>query len=392
MKVLFKNARIVLPEAIIDGCVETENGIITAVRRGKADGCAQSIDVHGQYLCPGFVEIHTHGAGGADFMDGTEEAFLTACRTHLQHGTTTIYPTLLAASNEELDTAIETFLRVKSRLGEEGITAPGIHLEGPYLNPEQKGAINEAFIRPPRRAEYEPFVQKYAGAIARWPIAPELNGALELGDQLNRLGVLVSVGHSNAVYAQVKEAAEHGFRHVTHLYSAMSTITRKNGFRYAGVLESTFCLPQLTAEIIADGCHLPPELIRMVYTLLGVERVCFCCDSMRCAGEQVTRSFLGNPQSGIPVIIEDGVAKLCDRSAFAGSVATDDRLVRTAVEQAEIPLTDAVRMMSLTPAQIMRVDARKGSIAPGKNADFVVLDETLRVSSVYAGARMVWEN
>ena len=220
----------------------------------------------------------------------------------------------------------------------------------------------------------------------------ELNGALELGDQLNRLGVLVSVGHSNAVYAQVKEAAEHGFRHVTHLYSAMSTITRKNGFRYAGVLESTFCLPQLTAEIIADGCHLPPELIRMVYTLLGVERVCFCCDSMRCAGEQVTRSFLGNPQSGIPVIIEDGVAKLCDRSAFAGSVATDDRLVRTAVEQAEIPLTDAVRMMSLTPAQIMRVDARKGSIAPGKNADFVVLDETLRVSSVYAGARMVWEN
>ena len=152
MKVLFKNARIVLPEAIIDGCVETENGIITAVRRGKADGCAQSIDVHGQYLCPGFVEIHTHGAGGADFMDGTEEAFLTACRTHLQHGTTTIYPTLLAASNEELDTAIETFLRVKSRLGEEGITAPGIHLEGPYLNPEQKGAINEAFIRPPRRA------------------------------------------------------------------------------------------------------------------------------------------------------------------------------------------------------------------------------------------------
>ena len=118
MKVLFKNARIVLPEAIIDGCVETENGIITAVRRGKADGCAQSIDVHGQYLCPGFVEIHTHGAGGADFMDGTEEAFLTACRTHLQHGTTTIYPTLLAASNEELDTAIETFLRVKSRLGE----------------------------------------------------------------------------------------------------------------------------------------------------------------------------------------------------------------------------------------------------------------------------------
>ena len=113
---------------------------------------------------------------------------------------------------------------------------------------------------------------------------------------------------------------------------------------------------------------------------------------MRCAGEQVTRSFLVNPQSGIPVIIEDGVAKLCDRSAFAGSVATDDRLVRTAVEQAEIPLTDAVRMMSLTPAQIMRVDARKGSIAPGKNADFVVLDETLRVSSVYAGARMVWEN
>lgn len=177
-----------LPEAIIDGCVETENGIITAVRRGKADGCAQSIDVHGQYLCPGFVEIHTHGAGGADFMDGTEEAFLTACRTHLQHGTTTIYPTLLAASNEELDTAIETFLRVKSRLGEEGITAPGIHLEGPYLNPEQKGAINEAFIRPPRRAEYEPFVQKYAGAIARWTIAPGAERRTGTGRSAEQIG------------------------------------------------------------------------------------------------------------------------------------------------------------------------------------------------------------
>lgn len=123
------------------------------------------------------------------------------------------------------------------------------------------------------------------------------------------------------MYAQVKEAAEHGFRHVTHLYSAMSTITRKNGFRYAGVLESTFCLPQLTAEIIADGCHLPPELIRMVYTLLGVERVCFCCDSMRCAGEPDTRSFLGNPQSEFPVTSKTVSAKLCDRSAFAGSVA-----------------------------------------------------------------------
>ena len=391
MKTLFKNARIVLPDEIRFGCVETENGKITAVSETKGSGYDRVIDVKDQYLCPGFVEIHTHGAGGADFMDGTEEAFLTACRTHLEHGSTTVYPTLLAASNEELERAASAFERVKESLSSIGVATPGLHMEGPYLNPEQKGAINDAYIRNPVKSEYVGFLDRHPGAVARWTIAPELDGAMEMARELKKRHIVASIGHSNAEYSQVAEAVQNGFTHVTHLYSAMSTITRRGGFRYPGVLESTFCLPELTAEIIADGCHLPVEMVKMVHDLLGEERICFCCDSMRCAGQNVKKSYLGSRESGLPVIIEDGVAKLTDRSAFAGSVATDDRLVRTAVQQAGIPLAGAVRMMSLTPAVIMHIDAEKGSIAVGKDADLLILSDELQVRSVFAAGRTVWE-
>ncbi len=389
MKQLFKNANIILPDRIINGNLEVENGKIVSVNQKRSGEYDEIIDIENQYLCPGFVEIHTHGAGGADFMDGTEEAYLTACRTHLKHGTTTIYPTLLASSNEELEASLTAFEKVRELLLMEGITAPGVHMEGPYLNRDQRGAINEKYIHSPLEEEYKSILNNHDRAIARWTIAPELDGAMQMGDTLYNMGIIASIGHSNALYSQVLQAIDHGFTHVTHLYSAMSTIIRRYGFRYSGVLESVFCLPCLTAEIIADGCHLPPEIIKMLYDLLGVKRICFCCDSMRCAGEDVKESFLGSYENGIPVIIEDEVAKLCDRSAFAGSIATDDRLVQTAVKKAHLQIYDAVRMMSLTPAEIMHIDAYKGSIEVGKDADFVVLDDNLMVKAVYATGKAV---
>ena len=301
MKQLLKNAKIVLPDGVEDGYLLIDDGLIASVTHEMpAENIDRIIDLEGRYVSPGFVEIHTHGAGGADFMDGTVDAYLTACRTHLQHGTTTIYPTLLAASNEELQQSMDCFWKAKPLLESMGVTAPGLHLEGPYLNREQKGAINDLYIRDPDAKEYEMFLEQYGDLIARWTIAPELNGALKLGKTLSQNKIVASIGHSNAVYSQVADAVAHGFTHVTHLYSAMSTIIRRHGFRYSGVLESSFCLKGLSVEIIADGCHLPAELLRMVYELIGPDRVALICDSMRCAGQNVKSSYLGSLESGVP--------------------------------------------------------------------------------------------
>lgn len=391
MRTLLRGARLILPDAIREGSLLVEDGIIARVGAHE-ETADQVMDLHGAYLAPGFVEIHTHGGGGGDFMDGTVDAYRRACQCHLHHGTTTIYPTLLAASEGELRQSLDAFVRALPELEKAGITAPGVHLEGPYLNREQKGAINDRYIRDPDPGEYMPFLEEYGSLVARWTVAPELPGALELGETLKQRGILVSMGHSQAVYSQVVDALEHGFSHVTHLYSAMSTIVRRGGFRYPGVLESAFCLPRLTVEIIADGCHLPPELLKMVYDLMGSERVALTCDSMRCAGQTVGSSYLGSRESGIAVIIEDGVAKLADRSAFAGSVATDDRLVRTMVQKAGVPLQEAVKMMTLTPARIMGIAGRKGSLAPGKDADLVILDDALEVQGVFAMGRQVFSS
>lgn len=383
---LLKNAWIVLPDRIMRGCVEVQGEKISAVYEGEANesACDLVTDLEGRYLSSGFVEIHTHGAGGADFMDGTVEAYRTACMTHLAHGTTTIIPTLLADAWTEICRSLAAFREAKEELEALGLTLPGVHLEGPYLNAEQKGAICDRYIHDPAPEEYEPLLAEYGDEIVRWTVAPELPGALALGDRLAERGIVASAGHSNAVYAQVHEAAAHGFTHVTHLYSAMSTITRRGGFRFSGLLESAFCLPELTVEIIADGCHLPPELLRMVYETKGVRRTALTCDSMRCAGQNVRESYLGRMGEGQRVIIEDDVAKLPDRSAFAGSVATDDRLVRVMCRQAGVPLHDAVRMMTLTPAEIMGLAGRKGSVEAGKDADLVCFDKDIHITGVMA--------
>lgn len=388
MRTLLYHGKLVLPDRVIPGCVAVEDGKIIHVGEDALAGrFDRRIDLAGNYLAPGFVELHTHGAGGADYMDGTEEAYRTACLTHSEHGTTTILPTLLAASQEELRKNLAVFRRAKAELEEAGMTLPGVHLEGPYLNRDQCGAINPAYIRDPDPGEYEPLLEEYGDVIRRWTAAVEREGALTFGDCLARRGILASIGHSNAVYDEVAEAVRHGYSHVTHLYSSMSTIVRRSGFRYSGIIESAFCLPELTVEIIADGCHLPAEILRMVYRTMGVERVALTCDSMRCAGQDVKDSFLGSRESGQGVIIEDGVAKLPDRTAFAGSIATDDRLVYVMCRKAGVPLHDAARMMTLTPARIIGLDGRKGSLEAGKDADIICFDEDVRIRGVMAGGR-----
>lgn len=380
MGTLLRNARLVLENGILKGWLLVEQGKIQSFGPGEpSPGKHQVMDLEGLFLSPGFVELHTHGAGGADFMDGTAEAYELAAMTHLAHGTTTLLPTTLAAEKEEIMESIRGFLAAREAMKGRGPNMPGLHMEGPYLNKDYCGAIDPQYIRNPEPEEYEEILTFGKNAIARWTVAVELPGMERFIRRLREENVLPSLGHSGAEYCQVKDAFEWGVTHVTHLYSAMSTIVRKGGFRHSGVQESAFCIPEMTVEVIADGCHLPSELLELVWRVKNPARMALTCDSIRCAGQNVTESIIGSLDKGQRIIIEDGVAKMPDRSCFAGSIATDDRLVRTMHKDVGIPLWEAVQMMSLTPARILGLGDRKGSIALGKDADLVCFDSDIRV-------------
>ena len=248
------------------------------------------------------------------------------------------------------------------------------------------GAQDPRHIRNPEREHYEEILS-WSDDIVRWSAAPELDGAMEFGRFLRDRGILPSIGHSDAIYEEVLEAYENGYTHITHLYSGMSGVRRINAYRYAGVIESAFLIDEMTVEIIADGAHLPESLLKLIYKIKGPDKIALITDSMRAAGMPEGESILGGIRDGQKVLVEDGVAKLMDRTAFAGSVATADRLVRTMTDIADVPLIDAVRMMTITPARIMGVDDKKGSIAIGKDADLVLFDDNITVDTVIIGGR-----
>src|SRR5258705_6607663 len=220
---------------------------------------------------------------------------------------------------------------------------------------------------------------------------PELKGAIEFGRYLKSKGILAALAHTDAVYEEALEAFENGYTLATHLYSAMSGVTRRNAFRYAGVIESAFLIDEMDVEIIADGIHLPSPLLKLVYKIKGADKIALITDAMRAAGMPPGESVLGNIDTGLKVIVEDGVAKLPDRSSFAGSVATADRLVRTMTQLADVPLTDAIRMITSTPARIMGVGSKKGSLVAGKDADLVIFDRDINIEMTLIKGRVVYD-
>ena len=389
MQMLIRDVHIVDGGSVFAGSILAEDGKIAAILPpdARAEG-AETVEGGGLYASAGFIDCHTHGAGGHDFMDGTVEAFLGACRMHLTHGTTTILPTTLSASTGELVRSIAAFKEARALMAQEQCQ-PGMHLEGPYFAMNQKGGQDPRYIRDPDPAEYRRIVELADGAIVRWSIAPERHGAMEMGDYLTAHGIWPTIGHTDATYDDCVEALRHGYTHITHLYSCTSTITRRGGFRILGVTESAYALDGLTVEVIADGCHLPPELLRMIVKCKGVDRVIMVTDSLRPAGLDVRTAISGSREDGQVCIIEDGVAKLPDRSAFAGSIATADRLVRTMWRRAGVPLPDVIRMMCENPARLLHLEGRKGRLLSGHDADIVLFDEDVRVHGVYYAGRRV---
>lgn len=340
---------------------------------------AKIVDARGMYIVPGGVEIHVHGGGGRDFMEGTEEAFRTAVDAHMQHGTTSIFPTLSSSSIPMIRAAAAT---TEKLMAEKDSPILGLHLEGHYFNMKMAGGQIPEYIKNPDPNEYIPLLEE-TNCIKRWDASPELPGALQFGKYVSNKGILVSVAHTQAEFEDIKAGFEVGYTHATHFYNAMPGFHKKNEYKYEGTVESIYLMDDMTVEAIADGIHVPPTILRLIYKVKGVEKTALITDALACAASDSQTAF--DPR----VIIEDGVCKLADRSALAGSVATMDRLIQTMTLKAEVPLFDVCRMISETPAKIMGVYDRKGSLERGKDADILLLDNNLDVKAVWAMGKLV---
>lgn len=375
------NGRILTPAGWLEhGSVIIDGNKIAAVSNNElhVEG-AEIIDAKGADIVPGGIEMHVHGGGGRDFMEGTEEAFRTAVNAHMHYGTTSIFPTLSSSTVPMIEKACETCDKL---MAEENSAILGLHLEGPYFNMKQAGAQIPEWIKAPVAAEYEPLLEKY-NCLKRWDEAPELEGSIDFIKCCRKHGVLPSIGHTRAKYSEVVAANAAGMTHATHFYNAMPVVYKNREFKEVGTVESIFEQENMTVECIADGIHVPAPMLKMIYQIKGVERMALITDALAGAASDQTTAF--DPR----VIYEDGVCKLADRSALAGSIATMDRLVRTCVQQARIPMEDACRMISETPAKIMGVFDRKGSLEAGKDADLIMFDEKQELKFVMQMGRIV---
>ena len=348
-------------------------------------GDATVIDAGGKYLSAGFIDLHVHGGMGHDFMDATREAFEGIAAHHSSHGVTSMLATTLACADNETFAFLDAYGRYAANI--DTCRYLGAHLEGPYFSLEQRGAQDPLYIRTPSPGHYEKFLEY--GCVKRFSAAPELEGGYALGECLRGRGILASIAHSDADFDQAVRAMEHGYTLVTHLYSGMKGVHRRNAYRYGGLIEAALLLDGLTAEVIADNRHLPECLLKLIYKCKGRDGITLCSDAMRGAGLAEGRTTkIGSLAQGQDAIIEDGVAKLPDRTAFAGSVASGDRLVRTMVKVAGVPLPEAIGMMTINPARLLGLSDVIGDAREGMEADLIVFDGDINVERVMVAGKM----
>ena len=392
MRTVLNNGTVITPiRTIKNGGIVIEEGKIVSIFDKntdiKFDVLDRVIDVRGHYISPGFIDIHSHGGFGYNYLDGTVESIVKASEGHMKYGATSIVPTISSAPLEKMLSALDSFKEAK-KSAKNGPNLLGIHLEGPYFSQEEKGAQDPKIIRKPNKEEYLKILN-HSNDILRWSIAPEVEGALELGRILTERDILCAAGHTNALYEDMLKAYENGFTHITHLYSGCSTVRRINAFRHSGVVESAYLIDEMTVEIIADGKHLPESLLKLIYKIKGSDKVCLVTDSIRAAG--LPEGEYTRPD-GRKFVVEDGVAKLIDRTSFAGSVATVDRLLITMTNIGGVSLQDSIKMLTLTPARIMKIQKNKGMLAPGKDADIVAFDDDFKMQLVMVNGNIRFNN
>ena len=385
------NGRVLTPiREVQDGNIIVEEGKIKKLGH-KAEieipDEAEVIDVKGAYISPGFIDLHLHGAWGGDVNRGLEEDLFKMSEGLVKGGATAFLPTTLSGPLKQIADATEC---IQETMNKElpGAKILGAHLEGPYFSMKQKGAQNPEFIIEPKPEDYLPLLEKYS-CIKRVSAAPEVPGALELGQELNHRGIVAAIAHSDATYQEVLKAIENGYTHATHIYSGMSGVRRVSAYRVTGVIESVLLLDELNVEMIADGHHLPPSLMELVLKTKGLDKVCLVTDSMAAAGLGPGQYDLGGleviVESEIPKVFEiptegrNYVAKLIDRSAFASSVATMDQMVRNMVKYVGLNILEAVKLVTLNPARMQGLDKEIGILAPGMKADLTVFDHDINI-------------
>lgn len=375
-----KSSNIIVGAEIKSGYIYFDNGVITSIS-GEKSACDNLYDFGDRYVSAGFIDSHTHGAAGQDYTFCDADGVAKAVNWHLSHGTTSVLPTTLASSEERTEKAVAAISEAK-KSGKAKADILGVHIEGPYFSPKQAGAQNPEFLTPPVKRDYVKLIEKFGTFIKKWSYAPELDKNAEFCEYLISRGITPSAGHTDAIFDDMKTAYDKGLRNVTHLYSSTSTITREQGFRRLGVIESAYYFDDMFTELIADGRHVPTELIKLTFKLKGADKVVLVTDSLAVAGSGETSGY----SNGVPFIVELGVARLVDRSAFAGSISSMDVLIRE-VLKAGVSLTDAVLAATDTPARSFGV--KKGRIEKGYPADFAVFDKDINVEAVFVGGRKI---
>ena len=380
------NGRLILPDRIVEGqALLIEAGRVVDLIEPDALGAeVETFDVGGQYIAPGLIDIHIHGAMGHIFNESTAEAFTAITQEVARHGITSLLATTMTAPIDNLVECL-AFSREWLARPRGGAQVLGVHVEGPYFSLAQSGAQDPANIRNPDDGTVEALLA-YHDVIKIFTYAPELPGALDLTRRLKALGILAAAGHSSAQDSDVRAAMDAGLSHIIHIWSAQSSTIKEGPWRKPGLLEATLTFDGLTVEMITDNKHLPPTLMKLAYKCLGPDRLCAISDATSGAGlPEGSRFRMGQMEYDV----HDGVGMMLDRSSFAGSTTLLSRMVPILIDVVGIPVVEAIRMVSLTPARIIGVADRKGSLEPGRDADLVLFDAHFTPQATMIGGAWV---